>query len=77
MEIMKSFTHKVLFIERLETRQVLSNVAFDAMIPEGEGELVADFQLVDVNPTSPTFNQNVSPRDYLGQVSAWYFGHST
>jgi len=24
-----------------------------------------------------TFGQTISPRDYTGQVSAWYFGHST
>ena len=38
---------------------------------------VPDFGLLDVNPTSPTAGQVVSPRDYLGSVSAWYFGHST
>lgn len=36
-----------------------------------------DFQLVDVNPASPTYAQSVSPRDYLQKVSAWYFGHAT
>jgi hypothetical protein len=40
-------------------------------------EIVPDFGLVDVNPTSSTYDQAVSPRDYLGQVSAWYFGHAT
>ena len=39
--------------------------------------LVPDFALMDVNPTSTTYDQAVSPRDYLQQVSAWYFGHST
>ena len=38
---------------------------------------MADFALVDVNPTSSTSNQPVSPRDYLQQVSAWYFGFAT
>lgn len=38
---------------------------------------LADFSLPDVNPTSPTFNASVSPRDHLGKVSAWYFGHAT
>jgi hypothetical protein len=38
---------------------------------------VVDFGLLDVNPTSPRADQIVSPRDYLGSVSAWYFGHST
>lgn len=38
---------------------------------------VADFNRTDVNATSSTYNQGVSPRDYLQQVSAWYFGHAT
>lgn len=38
---------------------------------------VPNFALTDVNPTSPTYNQPVSPRDELGKVSAWYFGHAT
>ena len=38
---------------------------------------VADFSLVDANTTSETYGEEVSPRDYLGEVSAWYFGHST
>jgi hypothetical protein len=40
-------------------------------------DVAPDFQLVDVNATSPTYNETVSPRDFLGQVSAWYFGHAT
>ena len=36
-----------------------------------------DFQLTDVNANSARAGQAVSPRDYLGKVSAWYFGHST
>lgn len=39
--------------------------------------VVPDFHLVDENPASATYKQLVSPRDYLGQVSAWYFGHAT
>lgn len=39
--------------------------------------VVTDFTLDDVNPTSDTFGQGVSPRDHLARVSAWYFGHST
>ena len=35
-----------------------------------------DFTLPDVNPASLTFNEQVSPRDYLDKVSAWYFGHA-
>jgi hypothetical protein len=36
-----------------------------------------DFSLADVNPNSATSGEQVSPRDYLGKVSAWYFGHAT
>lgn len=36
-----------------------------------------DFHLQDVNPNSARSGQAVSPRDYLGKVSAWYFGHAT
>jgi hypothetical protein len=42
----------------------------------GTGQ-VPDFSLVDVNATSPTYGDPVSPRDYLMQVSAWYFAHAT
>ncbi len=45
-----------------------------APAPEG---LVPDFHLADVNPGSARYGQDVSPRDYLGKVSGWYFGHST
>jgi hypothetical protein len=47
------------------------------LVAEGEGSPMADFHLQDVNPASARFGQSVSPRDYLSQVSAWYFGHST
>ena len=40
-------------------------------------QVMPDFTLVDVNPTSATVAQTVSPRDYLQKVSAWYFGHAT
>ena len=39
--------------------------------------MVPDFALTDVNSTSSTYNQSVSPGDYLEQVSGWYFGHAT
>jgi hypothetical protein len=38
---------------------------------------VPDFTLTDVNASSPTFGDAVSPRDYLEMVSGWYFGHAT
>ncbi len=50
------------------------SIAFAVYDPNN---LVADFSLEDVNPTSATYEEFVSPRDYLGRISAWYFGHST
>jgi hypothetical protein len=54
---------RVRSIETLEER-----IVFDA---------VPDFTLMDVNTNSATYQQSVSPRDFMGQVSGWYFGHST
>lgn len=53
--------------------------ASDAAADSGDAmaAVVPDFKLVDENPSSALSKQQVSPRDYLGQVSAWYFGHST
>ncbi len=39
--------------------------------------IVPDFSLVDENVNSTTSKQQVSPRDYLGGISAYYFAHST
>lgn len=69
-------------LERLDVRRpldaagVLAGSAWPAEA-EGEETLVPDFSLLDTNPNSPTYNQSVSPRDFLGQISAWYFGHAT
>jgi hypothetical protein len=41
------------------------------------GDAVPDFHLTDLNPNSTTHGRAVSPRDEVGKVSAWYFGHST
>jgi hypothetical protein len=38
---------------------------------------VPDFLLMDVNTTSPTSGEMVSPLDFPGAVTGWYFGHST
>lgn len=60
--------------ELLETRQLLDA---SGLLAAAEGEPLADFSLVDVNPTSASYNQSISPRDYIGQTTAWYFGHAT
>ena len=62
------------FYERLEARYALDGAA----LGEGEaGDMLGDFQLTDVNPSSDQFGESVSPRDYLNEVTAWYFTHST
>jgi hypothetical protein len=48
-----------------------------AAIDPALGAQVLDFALVDVNPNSATHLASVSPRDYVGRISAWYFGHAT
>jgi hypothetical protein len=43
-------------------------------------EPVPDFQLRDLNTASPRYSAAaaaVSPRDYILQVSGYYFGHAT
>ena len=47
------------------------------LAPLPSQSLAPDFSLTDVNPSSPTANQAVSPRSQLGRISAWYFGHAT
>lgn len=45
--------------------------------PPPETQQVPNFSIQDVNPNSARSGEMVSPRDYLGSVSAWYFGHAT
>ncbi len=45
--------------------------------PSALAHRAPDFSLPDVNPNSKTRGQMVSPRQHLGRISAWYFGHST
>jgi hypothetical protein len=62
-----------LAFESLEPRQMLDGAAGS----EASDAPMPDFDLVDVNSTSASHGQTVSPRDHLGEVSAWYFGHAT
>lgn len=55
--------------ESLENRHLLAASV-------GSGEPVDDFSLLDVNATSPSYNQNVSPRDFDGETTAWYLMRS-
>jgi len=43
----------------------------------GANEPLPDFRLADVNQSSARFGETVSPRQYLHQVTAFYFGAST
>ncbi len=43
----------------------------------GIQDQAANFSLADVNSASARYGELVSPRDYLQQVSGWYFIHST
>jgi len=65
-----------LVVESLESRTLLHGGTIDGVFAEGEGDMVPDFALVDVNETSDRFDEMVSPRDYLGQVSGWYLGNA-
>jgi hypothetical protein len=42
-----------------------------------QGDVVPEFALLDLNPSSLTFEQPVSPRDHLEKVSGWYFTYAT
>jgi hypothetical protein len=63
-------------VEKLEQRQMLDGggVVLYAPLAEGESAPMPDFALIDRNSTSPTYQQPVSPRNYLGQVTGWYLG---
>jgi hypothetical protein len=43
----------------------------------GDDGIAPDFGLLDVNESSASFDEVVSPRDYLEKVSGWYFAHAT
>lgn len=48
-----------------------------ALAPAAFGEAVGDFSLEDANPSSVRFESPVSPRDYVLQVTGFYFGTAT
>lgn len=51
-------------------------VKINSMVQLNNGQ-APDFQLKDLNPTSSTYDLMVSPRDFFGGISAWYFGSAT
>ena len=63
--------------EQFEMRRMLHGGVDDGAEAEGIGESISSFDLLDVNPTSSTYNQVVSPSDFSSQTTLWYFGHST
>ncbi len=71
-ELIMSKMYRRLAFETLDSR-----VLFHAA-PAGEpAEPLANFSLVDVNPNSSSFNQSVSPAQYEGRVSAWFFAFAS
>jgi len=42
-----------------------------------DADVLPDFELLDINPDSPTYNTPVSPRDLIGKAGALYFAHLT
>ena len=78
----KNGRHSHLRIESLEHRSMLNGAAAIGDLGIQPDGMLSDFSqpnfsLEDVNPTSTTYQQQVSPRDYLGKVSGWYFGYAT
>jgi len=68
----------VIFVTGLpDTYGIEAQAADDGGDGIPESEKVPDFSLEDVNATSTLFGTNVSPRDYDGNVTAFYFGLAT
>ena len=44
---------------------------------DNNDDVMPAFAIIDVNETSSTHNSAVSPRDFQGMVSAWYFTRTT
>ena len=38
---------------------------------------IVHFTLTDVNPFSSSYGNDITPSDYLGQVTGWYFIKAT
>ena len=59
----------------------LLSVACNAPTIEYIVQELPEFKLVDVNPNSAMYEQEISSLEFVNaspeKVSAWYFGHST
>ena len=65
-------------IEVLEIRALMAGDSTMPLLPQADvGAQMPDFQLVDDNVLSDRFGESISPREYLQQVSGWYFIHTT
>ncbi len=63
--------------ELLEPRQMLAAAGEVVAAAIAAPDPAPTFSLEDVNATSATYGEEVSPRDFLYQTSGWYFGHAT
>ena len=54
-----------------------SPTAVSQSAPPEEQQPLQQIALLDANATSPSFGEPILPEDYLGTISAWYFGRST
>ena len=48
----------------------------ESVVAAWAGDRPPDFQLMDANPNSMRYNTPVSPRDYISQVSGYYFANA-
>ncbi len=74
---MKFFATRLVCLAALCGLFALTGCEDDPPSAPNPDETIPDFSLYDVNPNSDTYGQEVSPRDYLGKTTAWYFGHAT
>ena len=56
---------------------VLCAIAVFGLLNSQAADAVPDFKLTDDNRNSARYNSPVSPRDYLLQVSGYYFGEAS
>lgn len=66
-------------IEFLTPRMLFDTNGFslDSTAEAEASGMVPDFSLVDANPNSAKYGDSVSPHDYHGRVTGWFFADST
>jgi hypothetical protein len=60
----------------MRCRKMLPLFAATLLTMARASDIIPDFLLQDVNRESPRNEAQVSPRDYVLQVSGYYFGHA-